>query len=138
VYQIDSLAFLVILLSYNLTFFILECIEIKLLGLNYLRDIWNMIDMVKILFTFTYLLTWMIDSDLEESTVRGFAALSLFFTWCRLIGFFRAIQKTRYLIRMIIEIIYGIGPFMCIFMVWIIALTYCIMALRDMRFVDAW
>jgi hypothetical protein len=101
---------------------------------RYINDTWNIIDVTKIVFTLIYILSKLIDTSLEEDDESLFAALAVLLNWMRLIGFFRALPKTRYYIRMIIETGKLSLPFLAIFLCFSLALTYSLMGLRGSNF----
>jgi hypothetical protein len=108
-----------------------------LMGFEYIQDIWNAIDVSKGFFTMTYLVSKVIDYD-EYESIRFFWSCAILMAWLRMIGFFRISKQTRYLIRMIIEIVVGIIPFMIIFLISIFAICLSHLALRGDNFWDEW
>ena len=78
------------------------------------------------------------DLDISDEDLRLLLAVAVFLNWIRIIGFFRIFKHTRYLIRMIIEIAKGIIPFLAIVFIFTLAMAFCLMALRDVKFLDMW
>jgi hypothetical protein len=109
-----------------------------LMRFEYLNDTWNVIDVLKGFFTMTYLISKVTDYDEGFESIRFFWACAILMAWIRMIGFFRISKATRYLIRMIIEIVSGIVPFMIIFLISIFAICLSHLALRGENFWDEW
>jgi hypothetical protein len=128
----DDLWVLLILLVYNVFFFLHELPIIWLLRFRYIADIGHVLDIVKITMTFIYLFSKLtgnvVDSDEDEQFI---AALAILFNWLRLMGFLRAFSSLRFYIRIILEITRRSIPFLFIFILFVIAVAYCLMALRD-------
>jgi len=102
-------------------------IEIVLERKDYLKDPWNLIDIVANSLTAVYLGLYGTDSEPDDRKV--ILAFANFASWLRVIGYFRIFAPTRYLIRMIQEILYEMAAFMLILMTFIIQCALCFMAL---------
>ena len=105
---------------------------------SFFLDIWNVIDTLKTVFVAVYLIFKLGDLDISDDDLRLLLAIAVFLNWIRIIGFFRIFKHTRYLIRMIIEIVKGIIPFLTIVFIFTLALSFCLMALRDVDFLETW
>jgi hypothetical protein len=68
--------------------------------------------------------------DEDDVDMRLILSLAVFLAWIRLIGFLRLFTATRTLIRMIIEIVKDMIPFLIIFLLFNFAITISLMALR--------
>jgi hypothetical protein len=85
--------------------------------LSYLNDTWNILDVSKVMFTNVYLMMELVEPiDDDDLNMRFILSVAIFLAWIRLIGFLRLIEATRPLIRMIIEILKEMIPFMVIFL----------------------
>jgi hypothetical protein len=84
---------------------------------------------------FTILWTGM---EVGEEFTRTWLWFTVMLSWLRCISFFRYFRSTRYLIRIIIEIIKGIIPFLAIFISFILAQSFSYMALKGEGFFDSW
>ena len=80
-----------------------NCVEIALERKKYVRDVWNIIDTCANTLSLVYLIQW--HSHTEEQDRLQVLAWANLFAWLRLSGYFRMWRRTRYLMRMIIEII---------------------------------
>ena len=72
----------------------------------------------------------MYGTDTTEDAEQSVLAFANLFSWVRVIGFFRLHELTRYLIRMILQIIYKTLPFLSITLVFIIQCCVSLMAFR--------
>jgi hypothetical protein len=90
-----------------------------------------MIDYGRIFAAWIYLLNKAIFNSLSDEFETFCLTMAIFLNWTRMISFYRLFSDTRYLIRMIIEIIKGMLPFLIIFLSFVIALTFAIAAMRD-------
>jgi hypothetical protein len=77
-----------------------------------------------------------VEVETREGDDTWFSAFLVLLCWNRMFGFFRLYSETRYLIRMIIEIIFGIGPFLAVFIAATLNVTLAFRALRDQPFVN--
>jgi len=77
--------------------------EIILERTDYLKDLWNIIDISANALTAIYLVLYGTDSYPDDRKV--ILAFANFSCWLRLVGYFRIFEPTRYLIRMIQEIL---------------------------------
>ena len=95
--------------------------------LSYFTNPWKIIDLLAHVFTWIYLIGYLAELDIHPI----FLALSIWFMWCRLISFIRVIDKVRYYIRMIIDIIKGMVSFLMILLICIFAHSLGLMALSE-------
>ena len=100
--------------------------EIILEKLDYIKDGWNLADISANALATAYLLMYRYNFDPEDrQTILAFAN---FVCWVRVIGYFRIFEPTRYLIRMIQEIIYSMAAFLLILFSFIIQTALSFMA----------
>jgi hypothetical protein len=77
---------------------------------KYIRDVWNILDVARIMLSYV-LIYYQQNGD--ESVILEQMLTILY--WARAVTYFRIFDKTRYLIRMIIETFGDIVPFLLIF-----------------------
>jgi hypothetical protein len=137
--DVNNFTFVLILFIYSILFTIYEFPEFLILGWNYFNDTWNIIDVLKVTFTNLYLVIELFDSvDVSYPIERLILSLAVFLSWIRLIGFLRMINRTRRLIRLVIEIVKDMIPFLLIFLLFNLALTISLVALREDPFFNQW
>jgi hypothetical protein len=96
----------------------------------YLGEIWNFIDIIRVLMLLYYCGSGLLDNDLDETKegalyfkyirVYSLAALNLI-SYIRVFSFFRLNQKSRVLIRLVIEVTKDMIPFMSLLVVGVFA-----------------
>jgi WD40 repeat protein len=122
-YSIYSKNFIVLItaLSLNTFFFIYEIFQMSYGLLDYILDIWNVIDILRIILLYIYgsyiIFGW--EMPVTESIPL---LLLILLVWLRFISYFRIFNKTRYLIRMIREVISDMVPFLLVLAVTTFAL----------------
>ncbi|OMJ65815.1 hypothetical protein SteCoe_37577 [Stentor coeruleus] len=77
---------------------------------KYAKDVWNFIDLLRILLSYVFL----VYQNNGRGSVIMDQALTILY-WARAVTYFRIFDKTRYLIRMIIETFIDVIPFLLIF-----------------------
>jgi len=103
------------------TYFLLN--EVKQLtesGLSYLLSIWNYIDLIPPIGLYGLLVLIVMNrfsTDINNAIVPpeifcSFVAIVTFFMWMKILYFMRIFKKTSYLIRMIVEVVSGMGVFL--------------------------
>jgi hypothetical protein len=123
------------LLIWCITFVIYEFYQLSTMRASFLKDIWNLIEFMRVIFVLIYLSLSLNDDEEAASSYMSFA---VFLSWLRVIGYFCLIKKTRYLIRLVFEIMIGIIPFMIIYLTFNLAICYSLMAERGINFIEAW
>ena len=120
-YAIAFFDFLTLLYSFG---------EILIERKQWVKDIWNLVDLAMEVFTTLYLVQVFFtdDSDVPKSTTLALATL---FNWTRLMSFYRLFGPTRYLIRMLIEIFWEIKYFITIILSFVLAISFVLMAIRE-------
>ena len=100
----------VVLFVLNIGMLAKECVQVVESIRKYVRDFWNFLDLARITCTFVYLgFCWSGEESIALSQI-----LTILY-WIRAVTYFRIFDKTRYLIRMIIETFVDIVPFLLIF-----------------------
>ena len=98
--------YLIIPLSLSTILFVYEVAQMFNSGLDYFTDMWNYIDLIRgILFVVYCLSVWLVDTREEENSPLNndvFTLLTLF-SWLRGITYFKLFERTRYLIKLIME-----------------------------------
>ena len=85
--------------------------------ISYFTKLWKIVEIFASVFTTYYLVSYVSGRDTNPIIL----ALANWFIWWRLISFVRVIDRVRYYIRMIQEIIKGMGPFLLILVLCIFA-----------------
>jgi len=113
-----------------------EVYEAILDKLDYLKDFWNLIDIVRWAFCLIYLIGGLCGEPFDSATGRNCAAFALVFSWFRMIALFRLFDLTRYYIRTIIEICKGTLPFLMLFWFAILSISVGYNTLRNDPYID--
>lgn len=108
--------------------FLYNISEIYLEKADYPKDPWNLVDICANSLTAMYLALYRTDSESEDRKV--ILAFANFACWLRVVGYFRIFEPTRYLIRMILEILKDMTAFVIILTTFIIQSALCLMALQ--------
>jgi hypothetical protein len=135
----ESIGFYVGMLVYNTIYLSIDIREITLGFSQYMSDTWNCLDIGRIVFVYFYIVLTLSRGH-DDEWISFCLAMAIMFAWFRLIGFFRINYHTRYLIRIIRDIIFYSIPFMVIFIVAVLAIGFSLLALRggDLDYIDAW
>ena len=103
----ENWGLLISLIVFN-TFFLVAEIPLFLLGpLNYITDVWNILDSLRILLIYIYPF-FKNNSLFISEYVFGAVILC---SWIRALAFFRIFKRTRYFVRIILEVLIDIVPF---------------------------
>jgi len=116
------------LLVLSVIFLVYEVLQMIALTKDYFTDLWNILDLLRIFGIFSYYLALTLGYNSDNKHV--FLGLITFVTWIRAIAYFRVFKDTRYLIRMIQEIIHDMIPFLIVLMYSILtfALVFCVLS----------
>lgn len=112
---------LIIIASINTFFFIYELFQMSYGLIDYIQDLWNVIDLLRILMVYIYGVFTLLDWNLPFTETIQLLIMVLL-VWFRFISYFRIFNKTRYLIRMIREVIHDMVPFLLVLAVTTFAL----------------
>ena len=123
----ENLLIVSVLITFQALAFTYSVFEIYVHRLAYFTYPWKRVDMLAHLFTWIYLIGYVADSHIPPIIL----ALSIWFMWCRLISFVRVVDEVRYYIRMIIDIIKGMSSFLMILVLFVLAHSFGLMALRE-------
>ena len=108
----DSLLLSLVVLFFCGVYIIIESIQMKVGVIYYFKDFWNAVDFIKIIST--SLSVFLMLSDVKCNNVQS---LAVFFSMLRLISFFRLFEDTRYMIRMVYEVLEDVSSFLLILIV---------------------
>lgn len=105
----DNILFLIIplILSSLLSWY--EIVQIKYERLEYFKDVWNYVDIIRGVSMFLYFTLAIFGANQKE-----IYTLLILFSWLRGITYFRVFDKTRYLIKLIMEATVDIVSFFII------------------------
>lgn len=119
--ELENKTFLIIPAAINASLFIYELYQMGAGGLDYFKDIWNYVDMIRSSLFFIYaVLIWVGYFDNHTD----FLALVILITWVRGITYFRLFESTRYLINLLFEVFKDIPAFLIIFFYTILAFSF--------------
>ena len=105
--------------------------ELFLEGRGYFKDEWNLIDIAVNFFTSAYVIMYAFDIYDEDKDKSYLLGLAVFFLGIKLISFYRLHKKTRYFIRMILEIMAGTRYFVLILISLLLSIAFALMAIRE-------
>ena len=123
------MAMVIVLFVFDIAAIIYQITEGILEGLAYFTDPWNIIDILVNFFTTSYVILYAFDIGSEDRPF--FLGMSVFFLGVRLISFYRLHKKTRYFIRMILEIMAGTRYFIVILISLLLVIAFALMAMRE-------
>lgn len=124
----------------NSIFFIYECLQASIGFSKYIRNFWNLMDLLRIIF----ILLLFVDKSYDYFTTLLLSYIVLV-TWVKSVSYFRIYKPTRYLINILKQCAKDIIPFLIIlfYLTFTFALTaYNISKLEsninEMTFAEAW
>ena len=126
-----------VLLWWCIVFIIYETWQLFTLRSKFLKNVWNIIEFIRVFLVMMYLLT-VLSGDSTDEERRSWLPFAVFVSWLRVIGYFRFFRRTRKLIRMFTEIIKDSLAFLAIFLTFVLAISFSLMAQRDLDFWEAW
>jgi hypothetical protein len=116
----DETWIVIILLIFNTFFLICEIPLINYQPYNYIVDAWNVLDSSRILLVYIFIGIFFYSE--EKSFIEGFTlTIIILLSWIRGLAFFRIFRRTRYLVRIILEVFIDVVPFLLV-------LCYCILS----------
>ena len=129
----DDFQFKKILLGITGLAFLKEVFQIYHLKLEYLGDIYNYFDFFgELIYTF-YAIHFLMSNGDRNRYIESLHIVGIFLIWLRTISQLRIFQPTRYLIRMIIKVFSGMGPFLVILIGSTISFTVIFQKINDIR-----
>ncbi|OMJ95924.1 hypothetical protein SteCoe_657 [Stentor coeruleus] len=107
-----NLYFAIIILTINTLYLITEILQMIQSWEYYSADFWNIIDTLRIISTFTSIIT--ILADFNGVLISNFVSFTMLFNMIRMISLFRLFEGTRYMIRMIFEVVSDISSYLLV------------------------
>ena len=117
--ETDKMIMLPIMLVFNTIFLLAEIPLFSLNILNYITDIWNLLDSVRIILFYAYSIMFFSETGIEYNQQQLTLGTIILLSWLRALAFFRIFRRTRYLVRIILQVNKDIFTFTLI-------LIYCI------------
>ena len=104
---------------------VIESLQLAGNSKRYIKNIWNWFDILRILFTFAYFVISYIDSISDDDKSTILTMLNLVYSF-KLFSLFSLHKKTRVLLRIVIEILIDMIPFLlfCIVATILLALMF--------------
>ena len=103
---IDSTAGRAIALFFAVLFCCYEILQIISERLHYFQDVWNVVDIAGYVLFFLHTIFYMLDFVTRGSTsFRWLLSVAVLFLWFRAIGDMRAFSNTRYIVRLVVEVL---------------------------------
>lgn len=93
---------------FNSLFLAYEIAQMSAGVLSHLQDAWNWLDIIRIVLVYIFCVTELSGIEIGYDIIVGSITL---ISWIRFVAYFRIFDRTRYLIRMIIEIGKDMVPF---------------------------
>ena len=115
--------FLYLLIGTNTVLIAYEFLQICLTRLKYFEDMWNMIDLLRILVFVIYF-----SLGAEYSILLFFLNL---FSWAKGVSYFRIFSSTRYMVNLLQEVFKDIFAFIVIFFYFTIAFTFMVASIDE-------
>lgn len=123
---LESKGFIAIPFGLNICLLLYEIYQMFAGGLDYFKDMWNYVDMIRSSLFFIYTILVWVD---YFSNQTDFLALIILITWIRGVTYFRIFDSTRYLINLIFEVFNDIPSFLIVFFYTILAFSFIFYAL---------
>ncbi|CAG9312746.1 unnamed protein product [Blepharisma stoltei] len=111
-----------ILFIFNTWYLVYELLQVYQLCFTYFGDIWNVLDLLKV--STLYICLGLSLGHADSKDLQWPFTYAIFFSLMRSIAIFRMFDRTRYMIRMIIEIIKDISSFLLILLMATLAAGY--------------
>ncbi|CDW80596.1 wd-40 repeat protein [Stylonychia lemnae] len=134
-YHVISVYFLI---AFGFYFMGFEILQMCLNKLSYLGDFWNIFDFLRVLL----LIIFIYNAFKYEDWNRSQAMLQLlgtlnFLSWVRALSFLRLFQKTRIFIRLLVEVIYDMIPFMIVLIGAVLGISLSFEVINDISMLEA-
>jgi WD40 repeat protein len=124
----DTTVMILILIG-NVLIFLWELFQLSIGPMSYFTEIWNLLDITRIILIFIYIISsWYLDN---KTWLTFLLALTLFLSMVRTGSFFRLFRRTRYLIRMIQEIVWDMWPFLIVYFYSIFSFAWLFLVLSE-------
>ncbi|CDW84994.1 wd-40 repeat protein [Stylonychia lemnae] len=126
------------LIAFGFYFMGFEILQICLNRLSYLGDFWNIFDFLRVLLLifFIYNAFKHEDWNKSQSMLQLLGTLN-FLSWVRALSFLRLFQKTRIFIRLLVEVIYDMIPFMIVLIGAVLGISLSFEVINDISMLEA-
>lgn len=115
-YKMASVILTLVFASY---FFLYEIFQMYIQMKSYFSSIWNIMDLIRMALIYTVILMDMLSYDLP----KWINPVMLLLMWIKIFNYLAVFESTRYLIKMIFEIIEDVSAFLIILVTAILAYT---------------
>ncbi|OMJ78564.1 hypothetical protein SteCoe_21587 [Stentor coeruleus] len=95
----------------NTVFLVAEIPLLKLDPIHYISDPWNILDSVRLISLYLYSVLYILSSGNNDFFEKETLGCIILLSWLRGLAFFRIFKRTRYLVRIIIEVVIDVIPF---------------------------
>lgn len=116
-----SLSFAIFITVVNGFYFVTEVLQMVQSWEYYSADFWNIIDGLRIFCTFFSV--YAILAGYSENSITNLTSLTMLFNMIRFISLFRLFEGTRYMIRMIFEVVSDISSFLLVLLMTTLTIT---------------
>lgn len=124
----DTTVMILILIA-NIFIFLWELFQLSIGPKSYFTEIWNLLDITRIILIFIYVISgWYLD---DKGWLTFLLALTMFLSMVRTGSLFRLFRRTRYLIRMIQEIVWDMWPFLIVYFYSIFSFAWLFLVLDE-------
>lgn len=108
----DQIFFTICIIIVNIFNLLIEFLQIFQDFSYYASDIWNIVDLLRIVTSIVAIALKLCEA--HEETFRNTLSMAIFFSMLRMISLFRLYSGTRYMIRMVFEVINDISSFLLV------------------------
>lgn len=95
----------------NTLFLVAEIPLLKLDPIHYISDPWNILDSIRLIFLYLYSILYILSPGNNAFFEKETLGCIILLSWLRGLAFFRIFKRTRYLVRIIIEVVIDVIPF---------------------------
>ncbi|CDW80324.1 wd-40 repeat protein [Stylonychia lemnae] len=126
------------LIAFGIYFMGFEILQIFLNKMSYLGDFWNLFDFFRVLLLIFFIYNAFKYEDWNKSStmLQLFGTLN-FLSWVRALSFLRLFQKTRIFIRLLVEVIYDMIPFLIVLIGAVLGISLSYEVINDISMLEA-
>ncbi|OMJ78045.1 hypothetical protein SteCoe_22247 [Stentor coeruleus] len=95
----------------NTVFLVAEIPLLKLDPIHYISDPWNILDSIRLISLYLYSVLYILSPGNNAFFEKETLGCIILLSWLRGLAFFRIFKRTRYLVRIIIEVVIDVIPF---------------------------
>ncbi|CAG9326124.1 unnamed protein product [Blepharisma stoltei] len=134
----DDIVTLILILIFNSLMLLYEIIQSNESVGSYIREFWNILDMMRICLMYMYPISVFADAD--RLTKDAMLAILNIVAWVRFVGYFRMFDSTRYMIKILMEVVEYLKPFFVVLFIAILAQTTALYTDSENpeKFKDTW